>query len=275
VRARNFYVNLGRWAETDPICFEGGDYNLYQYVKNRFVVVTDPSGLVSIAPTYCLPVSIRLIKNRPLIAGNCCTVTKKNEVDFTRCQADTEIQTDWMCINHFNIPTDIALIKQNKWNIYQMYSLNAFTAQNLGEEPFKFAEPITTWDAYPGANKFKSCPARPYCNNLGFGPYSCRGHFAQSFVPPIPYFGLSWVTWTLVDKLGLGQLPPQPRKAKWQIVFDATFTTFTAQMTSDTPVSPNPPVAGTDSDVIEWGVRIVVDNFGDAPKCTTPTTPMI
>ena len=45
VRARNFYVNLGRWAETDPIGFDGGDYNLYRYVKNRFVVMIDPSGL--------------------------------------------------------------------------------------------------------------------------------------------------------------------------------------------------------------------------------------
>ncbi len=45
VRARNFSVNLGRWAETDPIGFDGGDYNLYQYVKNQFVVMVDPSGL--------------------------------------------------------------------------------------------------------------------------------------------------------------------------------------------------------------------------------------
>ena len=45
VRERNFNVNLGRWAETDPIGFAGGDYNLYRYVNNRFVVMTDPSGL--------------------------------------------------------------------------------------------------------------------------------------------------------------------------------------------------------------------------------------
>ncbi len=45
VRARNFHVNLGRWAETDPIGFAGGDYNLYRYVKNRFVVMIDPTGL--------------------------------------------------------------------------------------------------------------------------------------------------------------------------------------------------------------------------------------
>jgi hypothetical protein len=37
---------MGRWAETDPIGFDSGDYNLYRYVKNRFVVAIDPSGLV-------------------------------------------------------------------------------------------------------------------------------------------------------------------------------------------------------------------------------------
>mgnify|MGYP003328653091 CR=1 FL=1 len=45
VRARNFYVNLGRWSTQDPIGFKAGDYNLYRYVNNRFVNVTDPSGL--------------------------------------------------------------------------------------------------------------------------------------------------------------------------------------------------------------------------------------
>jgi RHS repeat-associated protein len=45
VRARNLSVNMRRWAETDPIGFEGGDYNLYRYVANNFVNVNDPSGL--------------------------------------------------------------------------------------------------------------------------------------------------------------------------------------------------------------------------------------
>ena len=45
VRARNFYANLGRWSTQDPIGFKAGDYNLYRYVNNRFVNVTDPSGL--------------------------------------------------------------------------------------------------------------------------------------------------------------------------------------------------------------------------------------
>ena len=38
-------MDLGRWQEPDPIGFKGGDYNLYRYVKNMFVVMIDPSGL--------------------------------------------------------------------------------------------------------------------------------------------------------------------------------------------------------------------------------------
>jgi RHS repeat-associated protein len=32
VRARNFYVNLGRWSTQDPMGFAGGDYNLYRMI---------------------------------------------------------------------------------------------------------------------------------------------------------------------------------------------------------------------------------------------------
>ena len=45
MRARNFHNNLGRWGSQDPIGFDGGDFNLYRYVNNRFVVMIDPSGL--------------------------------------------------------------------------------------------------------------------------------------------------------------------------------------------------------------------------------------
>ena len=36
---------LGRWIGIDPICFEGGDANLYRYVHNNPAHATDPSGL--------------------------------------------------------------------------------------------------------------------------------------------------------------------------------------------------------------------------------------
>ncbi|MCX6381003.1 MAG: RHS repeat-associated core domain-containing protein [Armatimonadetes bacterium] len=46
VRARNFYVNLGKWSSQDPIGFNGRDYNLYRYARNNPVRWSDPSGLV-------------------------------------------------------------------------------------------------------------------------------------------------------------------------------------------------------------------------------------
>ena len=45
VRARNYFNSTGRWGSQDPIGFRGGDYNLYRYVGNRFVVRIDPNGL--------------------------------------------------------------------------------------------------------------------------------------------------------------------------------------------------------------------------------------
>ena len=47
VRARNYYVNLGKWSTQDPIGFDGDDYNLYRYIKNRVVTLNDPSGLLA------------------------------------------------------------------------------------------------------------------------------------------------------------------------------------------------------------------------------------
>jgi hypothetical protein len=36
---------IGRWVQEDPIAFEGGDTNLYRYVRNRPTNATDSSGL--------------------------------------------------------------------------------------------------------------------------------------------------------------------------------------------------------------------------------------
>ena len=44
VRARHLDVDTGRWLSRDPIGFDGGDWNLYRYVRSKPTVLTDPSG---------------------------------------------------------------------------------------------------------------------------------------------------------------------------------------------------------------------------------------
>ena len=45
LRARYLDPSTGRFASRDPIGFAGGDSNLYTYVRNNPVMLTDPSGL--------------------------------------------------------------------------------------------------------------------------------------------------------------------------------------------------------------------------------------
>jgi RHS repeat-associated protein len=43
-RARYYSPELQRWISEDPIGFEGGDVNLYAYVKNDPADLVDPTG---------------------------------------------------------------------------------------------------------------------------------------------------------------------------------------------------------------------------------------
>ena len=45
MRARYYDPNHGRFISEDPIGFEGGDVNLYEYAKSNPILYTDPSGL--------------------------------------------------------------------------------------------------------------------------------------------------------------------------------------------------------------------------------------
>ncbi len=61
VRARNFYVNLGKWSTQDPIGFRGGDFNLYRYVGNAPIMSSDASGLSGIGE-MCLTIGGGLVR---------------------------------------------------------------------------------------------------------------------------------------------------------------------------------------------------------------------
>ena len=50
-RARFYDPNLGRFISEDPIGFSGGDINLYGYVRNNPLNLTDPEGLLPF-PSY-------------------------------------------------------------------------------------------------------------------------------------------------------------------------------------------------------------------------------
>jgi len=54
-RARYYDPGRGRFIGEDPIGFPGGDVNLYAYVRNRPLTLTDPSGHFAIAVPLLLP----------------------------------------------------------------------------------------------------------------------------------------------------------------------------------------------------------------------------
>ena len=49
-RARYYDPNTGRFVQQDPLGFGGGDVDLYVYVKNNSISLTDPTGLI---PSSC------------------------------------------------------------------------------------------------------------------------------------------------------------------------------------------------------------------------------
>ncbi len=60
-RARWYDAEDGRFVSRDPLQVEGGDINLYRYVKNSTVKNNDPMGLASDCP-FCVQLRIAINK---------------------------------------------------------------------------------------------------------------------------------------------------------------------------------------------------------------------
>jgi RHS repeat-associated protein len=59
LRARVYVPSIGRFPNWDPLGMDAGDINLYRYVQNNPVALSDPSGLIRAACNcLCTPVSV-------------------------------------------------------------------------------------------------------------------------------------------------------------------------------------------------------------------------
>ncbi len=56
-RARYYDTEAGRWISSDPIGFRGGDFNLYGYVENNSLNLTDPNGTI---PSYVVAIPLTI-----------------------------------------------------------------------------------------------------------------------------------------------------------------------------------------------------------------------
>jgi RHS repeat-associated protein len=84
-RARYYGPEEGRFLSEDPIGFLSGDYNLYRYVRNQSIKLSDPLGLDFDVIAFTL-------KSLPLFAEILHTVRNafndcpKNEKDISECE---------------------------------------------------------------------------------------------------------------------------------------------------------------------------------------------
>ena len=93
MRARQYDANLGRFLSPDPLRLDGGDQNLYRYVRNMPIVMIDPSGLSACA-RWCDEV-------RDIFLGRCLFYLWRGDFkNFNKCMSDYgnwSVQCDTHC----------------------------------------------------------------------------------------------------------------------------------------------------------------------------------
>jgi RHS repeat-associated protein len=76
-RTRYYNTELGRFLSEDPAGFQGGDANMFRFVRNRPTAFSDPSGLLTIDPAFrsdCLPAlkqALDIVRNISLTNKTC------------------------------------------------------------------------------------------------------------------------------------------------------------------------------------------------------------
>ena len=83
-RARAYSPNLGRFLQSDPISFSGGDVNIYRYVGNNPINYTDPTGDIG----YVIAVIVTAILIAALVVALAAAATSGDTGDETDPEDD-------------------------------------------------------------------------------------------------------------------------------------------------------------------------------------------
>jgi RHS repeat-associated protein len=114
IRARWRDMLKAGWVSRDPSAVEGGDLNLYRYVRNRAVVAADPTGLdTCYSGGPCGPwCSCCVHTNGTCDPKNCCTTA------YGGCLALCNALLNILCPNHIvtgSICSTIAQVGCGRW----------------------------------------------------------------------------------------------------------------------------------------------------------------
>lgn len=257
-------MNLGRWQEPDPIGFKGGDFNLYRYVKNRFVVRIDPSGLYD----RCIPsyASAGFGDNMEKTYTNdsCCEVLPNGNVKVN-CGVPFYYIARFQCFGKGDDDPLDTLVKKNRYSIYQQICFG-----NLTLDGQKCPAANKCMDDTRDPNNTSPCdtistPVGPYCYQDDCGVGECKGPY--KIVIPWVQQNYYSIYMTLDDTPQLKGTFTAGQASK--NVYEATFTTYIGKMSKEycPSIGPNPPLFSAAPK--KWKIAINVDYNGkDKPKCT-------